>query len=417
MPRSIKYLIGVGYFIFAGIYLPAQTVLEKDGLLHYLNLNKNDTLTVAALNKLSEYYLYKNIDSAVIYAERAEILAERFEYDAGLSEAYRNLGKVYAISGHYEKSFAYFHKAIKKNEESGDYVSLGKNYTNLGVILYYQENIEQATNYYKKALKIFSDYGYKEGLAKVYNNLGLLYADVGKTDTAIIYLHRAIKLSDITGDKNVKNNASGNLAHLLLREKDYENAVKMYLKVAESLADTEDNNLKSSVYSNIADAYLRLSDTEKDKRKAEKDLEKALMYAEKSLRKAEELNSNSLRVFSYKMLFRIYKKTGDYESAAKYSEKFIQYGDSVFNAEKTEIIAEIEAEYNNKKKQLLIENLRKEKESDLKLIKRKNQIIYITEAGLLLVTVLSLFLFILYKGKKRALKLLDEKNKAITAQR
>ena len=232
-----------------------------------------------------------------------------------------------------------------------------------------------------------------------------------------MYFNKTIEFAQKSGDLKIETSALGNIARNYMIKNNFEKAVEILLKIPEKEKRIDDKTILSVTYANIAIAYLNMGDKEINRNKKNNLYNNALKYNKLALVNAEQLNSNSLRAYAYSGLTDIYKAMHDYKNAFENLEKFSAFNDSIFNQEKSEAIANIEAKYENEKKQLVIENLQKAKKADSVIIQKKNTIILIVIIGFLLLTVLSLFLFKLYRSKRYALRLLDEKNKNILIQK
>ena len=410
MIQKQAYIVLIIIVFFVSSKMSAQSEINKDSLSDVIKLNNEDIETVKALNILSEYYLYQNIDSSVFFGKQALELSKKISYKKGIAESYRSIGRTNTISGHYKESLDCFYKALKINEALNDSLSIGKNYSSIGIVHYYQGDIEKALEFCEKTVEIYKTNDYTKGLARVYNNIGLFYSDLDKLDTAEIYFSKTIEIAKKIHDLKVETSALGNIARNLMIKNDYQKAIEIFLKIPGKARKINDKTILAITYANIAVAYLNLAEKKINKNAY---FDSSLKYNAIALKNAEQLNSNSLKAYAYNGLTGTYKAMHDYKNAFKSLEKYQIINDSIFNQKKTEAIANVEAKYENEKKQLVIENLQKEKQTDLKLIQKKNTIILIVIIGFLIVLVLSLFLYKLYRAKKQSLKLLDEKNKDI----
>jgi len=417
MIRNSISLFTLFYFLSSGFNLFSQNEIKKDSLLNVVTVNNENIETTDALNQLAKYYFNRNIDSAILFSKRALLLSQKLSYKQGIADSYRNIGRAYTISGKYKKSFDSFYKALEINEAMKDSLGIGKIYSSIGIVHYYQGDLDKSLSFFKQALAIYKTKNYELGLARIYNNIGLVYSDFDKLDTAQMYFNKTIEFAQKTNDLKTETSALGNIARNYMIKKDFNKAVEMLLKIPDKAKKINDYTILSVTYANIAVAYLSLSNEKINVNKKNDYLNNSLKYNMLALNSAERLNSSSLRAYAYQGLTEVYKAMKDYKNAFKNLEKYTEINDSIFNQEKSEAIANIEAKYENEKKQLIITNLQKEKQADSVIIQKKNTIILITIIGFLAVLVLSLFLFKLYRIKKYALKLLDEKNKDILRQR
>ena len=135
------------FFLFPKFSLFGQEKQNKDSLLQIVSRHKEDTLTVNALTELSEFYIYQNIDSALMYSNNALALSENLLFDTGIAGAYRELGRINTITGHYEKALNYFYKALEINNKLKDTLNSGRNFAGIGIIHYYQSNLDKSLDF------------------------------------------------------------------------------------------------------------------------------------------------------------------------------------------------------------------------------------------------------------------------------
>ncbi|NOZ35355.1 MAG: sensor histidine kinase [Chlorobi bacterium] len=376
---------------------------------------EKDTSTVNALSELAELYIYQNIDSALMYSNNALALSENLFFYTGTAGAYRELGRINRIAGHYEKALNYFYKALKINDKLKDTLNRGRNFAEISIIHYYQGNLDKSLEFCLKAADIFKKKNISKDLANVYNNIGLIYSGYNKLDTAQNYFDKTITIAKQIGNNKIIISALGNTARNFLLKKEYRKSINKFIELSKKINSENDKSTLSLTYSNISMVYLKLA--EKNNRKKISYADSSLKYAEKALKYADEVNANSLRLYAYNSYTEAYKLKKNYRKAFEYLEKFTDVNDSIFSKDKINAIAAIETKYQNEKKQLIIESLQKEKISDDKIIQKQKTIIFIVIVGFIIVLVLLLFLIYLYRSKKRALFLLDEKNKDILIHR
>ncbi len=401
------------FFLLSELILFSQNKIKKDSLLGIVNMYGNDTTAVHALVSLSEIFLYQNSDSALFYCKKASDISEKFSFDKGKAESYRNLGRINTISGHYEEALDYFYEALKVNDKLFDTLSMGNNFASIGIVHYYQHDLDKAMEFFKKAAEIFKTKNVLKELGRVFNNMGLVYSDYNNLDTAQYYFDKTIENAKRIGDTKIEISALGNLARIFLIKKEFGKAVQKFQKLIKKTDTVNDKSTICITYANICSAYLNMIPRNKNINYSDS----ALKYNILAMKYADELNSNTFRLYAYDNFAEIYKKKHEYKKAFENLEKYTTLNDSIFNQEKTKAIANIEAKYENEKKQLIIENLQKEKQADAIIIQKKNTIILIIIIGFLIVFVLLLFLFNLYRSKNQALILLDVKNKDILKQR
>jgi signal transduction histidine kinase len=116
---------------------------------------------------------------------------------------------------------------------------------------------------------------------------------------------------------------------------------------------------------------------------------------------------------NYLEIAKTYKLMGDYKTALKYHELFVQYNDSMVQKEKYEQIINLEKQYETEKKQNEINQLQaRHILTDIQLRKNKQlKTLGFVTASLLLVLIL--FVLNRYLDKAKSNKLLESKNRMI----
>jgi tetratricopeptide (TPR) repeat protein len=172
-----KYLFLVILQFSPGVDCLGQS--EKvDGLKKLLPTLK-DTSLVSCLNELSGLYIEVHTDSALLFASKAILEAERINYVNGKAQAYYNLGFNERIVGTYPVMEGYTSKAVallQGSKSHKDKFLLAKSYELLAFSKWAQGKFDQALASYKNAEKLALEIG-NEGL------LGLLYAAMGTLET------------------------------------------------------------------------------------------------------------------------------------------------------------------------------------------------------------------------------------------
>ncbi len=384
-------------------------------LIEQIKSENNKKELVNLYNNLSDYFVTKNSDSAFYYSNKALDLSKKINYKKGTAEAYRISGRINTVSGHYEKSNNNLFKALKLFEEIQDTLSIGKIYASIGVIKYLGKEFDDALEYSKKAVNIYIKYKSSKELAKVYNNIGLIYFDKKLLDSADFYYSKTIELAQGIGDLRIEISALGNSARNYMIKNEFDKAIEKFSQILKTAEKINDYTILCATHANISTAYLNMNSG--NSKKNEVLLNKALDHATECLKHAEKINSDSYITYAYSVLSESYKQKGDYKNAFFYLEKLKNLQDSIFTKEKAKAIKDIEEKYKNEKNSLVIDNLQNEQRLNDERIKKQKSIIIIGAAGLLIVGVLSFFLFFLYRAKRNALVLLDEKNQAIIKQR
>lgn len=240
------------------------------------------------------------------YHFKAIGVAEKINNDSLLYKVYRRVGINYLKSNDYPLSLKYLEmaKAIALKDkdlqrEGSCYMSIGNNYKN-------QKIYDSAMLYYNKSIELAKLVGWEKGLAGNYNNIGNVLKKQGEVKESIDYFNLAIEMN------------------------------------------TKTNNLKwlSYNYNNMGNAYEVL-----------KDFNKALSYFKKSQLIKEELNDRYGQKASLLNMGDVYAKMRNFEKAYEYLLAYVELSNELSSQSKLNLVAELEAKFQNEKKEIEINKL------------------------------------------------------------
>jgi len=313
---------------------------------------------------------YGNQDSSAYYGKLAIQKLKNLPNNNSLYTTYYNLGKLYKKRGEYDKAIKITFEAMKIAEANNNQ-GWNAAYNNKLSLAYNDfENYPKGVFYGKKALAYHLNQE-KPNQKKIYSNLNAVainYDDWGNAKEALRYhymVFKYIKGKDTLGINSTYNN----IGNTLLKAKKYQDAEK-WIKRAIKITDYNYNKDgddgyydydQAAHYTNLATIAYESNDFDK----AEKMFELAKKHAQKS-KNAEKMRDYLFQVSVFN------KKRKDLTKIVASQEEYIKLRDSVFNSERSQSVAEMEAKYQTEKKEkelLLAKNTLIQKEAETK---RKN---------------------------------------------
>jgi len=400
--------------------------------------------------------------AAKIYEEMAGSPEEKLAASGkrGLGSTFSEIGKTYREQGNYEKALEYFINSTKLAEESGDKMGLGLVLGEIGVTYKEQGNYGKALEYHLRAANVKEEIGFKRGLGWTFDQIGVNYREQGNYKKALEYYLKASDVKEEIGFKRGLGWTFGEIGNIYKEQRNYEKALEYHLKAAR--VKEEIGFKRGLVYTLdvIGKIYRDLGNNNKALEHYTKALkineeignkngmtfscnnignlyanqgryDKALQYQNRGLQIAQETASKKLIRNAYRDISRTWAKMGEhppaplnrgeyYKNALKYYRLSAAYKDSIFNEKSSGQIAEMEAKYQNDKKQREIELLNKENEINaLELSKKeaevnKQRIIIFSSVGAFIFALaLAFLLYNRYRIKQRANRELGAKNKAL----
>jgi CHAT domain-containing protein/tetratricopeptide (TPR) repeat protein len=217
-------------------------------------------------------------------------------------------GKLSENSGDYGRAIIYFNKALVLAEKYQEKEIVARIYRNLGSIYRHlgERGKEKAIEYFSKALKIFQEFDNKRGQAQSMNGIGKVYSpDLKSLD----YFNQALKLYQEANDKNGEAIVLGNLGFIYSLMNEPQKTIKLYEQALAIYLESKD-------VEGEANMMLRLSLLNSDP-------ERAIALAQKALqlsKTADDFEGNLMANF---VLMSFYKRAGKTKVATLYGKQVI----------------------------------------------------------------------------------------------
>jgi serine phosphatase RsbU (regulator of sigma subunit) len=371
-------LIALFLFLIACIHTTGQNNTETE-----IKYSKSDTVNVNNLNRLSEKLWKKSqFDSAIVYANKAQILAKKFDYRKGIADANHNLGVIYRNKGSYLQALQDDLDALKIYQELGDKKGTATMLGNIGVV-YMSEggNNPKALEYDFKALAIYLELGDKIGISRNLGNIGIAYHDMGNDAEALKYAKNSLQLhQEIEDNQGIAINLSS-IGALYYKEKDLTTSLVYYFKALTKSREIGNKEQIAHNYGDIGSVYIL-----QGKYKQAKAYLDSGLNLEKKIGEKEDLKS------IYASLSALDTISGDYKTAFKDFETFIIYRDSIINDGNTKKIEQAQMNYTFDRKTDSAKAEQEKKDILAEAEKRKQDIVtWSTAVGLLVVLVFAGF--------------------------
>jgi len=440
-------------FVLMAIHsLFAQTPVV-DSLKKLSTANVNDTLKMHAYTELTYEYLSIDIDSAKMFANTGIKKFGSNKNKLLLSDLYAALGTAYGYERDFDNSLINFNKSLAILKTIKDKTAISKTYFNIGLIYYYTakydlaiqqyiealkllesikdtqtlpniynglsgmykeiRNYNEALNYGQKALKLFSQNKDSVGMASALNNVGNVYDYQNKFDEALDYYRKSMHIKELIKMDRGMSSALNNIGIILSKKDSVLQALEYYNKALSYSTVNSDKISQAVSYDGIGMVYYKL-----------KQYDKALSFLEKSIAISTDIDSKLDIVSSYEKIALCYAAKGNYKKAFDYQQLLFATKDSIFNVESSKQVNEMATKYETEKKQLLIDNLNKDNalkqeelaKSELQVKQQNMQIMFFILAVLLL-SILSFFIFRSYKQKKQSAEIILSQKVEVERQR
>lgn len=369
---KFNYLLAA--LLFFNITLPslAQNTQTDSLKAIWLDESLDDTTRLSAIDKFAwEGYLFRNPDSAFIYAQQQYDFAEKMKSEKyrgaalntqgvsflikgefeegrkylfrsveirkkindrfGLARAYMNLGTSYQRQGNFSQAVDYIEMSLKISETDNFTQLKSTALNNVGLIYIRQQNFDKALDVYNQSLVLADSIGDIRGLGNVHLNLGVVTRNIKKYDEALGHFEEALKYKKQVNDKVGISSALNNIGLIYFTKKDYPKAIDYQTQAAEIRKEINDQNGSAISLVSLGLTKIRMNDL----RGSESDCSEALEIANK-------IKSLDRKKDAAECLYEVTEKRGDYKSSLKWYKDFISYKDSLDNRATTRRLQRME---------------------------------------------------------------------------
>ncbi|MFZ1677670.1 MAG: tetratricopeptide repeat protein [Saprospiraceae bacterium] len=227
-----------------------------------------------------------------------------------------------------------------------DTVGIIKSYNNSGIIFSDLSKLDKAKTEYLTGIKFALLKKDSTGLIYLYNGLSNNYRAEEKYDSAIIFINRSIAISEIKHNQIDIQRGYSNLGATYFQMDEYGKAEEALLK---GMAIAEKQHINQSlvkIYYHLAEVYIKT-----------KKYDLADQYAKKVMTIATAEHYPEDVMYAHELFYRNAKAQNHFDVAMKRLELYMVAKDSIFKAESSARIAEIETKYRTAQKDLELQKL------------------------------------------------------------
>ena len=339
------------------------------------------------------------------YNEASDLLTEAMSDFQKLNDTIRivscltDLADLYRQQDEYEKALGFLEEArnlvilIKNNNK------LGRIYNMTGMLFLAQNQWDKALEYYNKSLELNELENFKLGMSVNYNNIGSVYLELEDYPRAKMYYLKSYEI------KKERNDASGiaavlaNLGRICFLEKKYEEAIAYHQQSLGKYTEMGDQSGIAICLINLGDDYLEAQN-----------YGMAIEFAQKAINISTKYNLKGSLTEAYRILSGAYSGSYNFEKGLHYYKLYKSYNDSIQNVEVVKQITEIEAKFENEKKEKEIAILNGENEKQELQIEKHTLQRNMMVGLIALVLLILIFLSWGYRNKQKLNKELEELN-------
>jgi serine phosphatase RsbU (regulator of sigma subunit) len=373
-----------------------KKVIEYSRLAYSLSVLEDSEIKIAKSSVILANCFFKkdNYDSAIYFINIGIKQFKTSDNKIGLFDALTYKFYILNSVNKSNEAFEINKQLINLSEKMNNEVYKAKANLYMADFFYGIKDYQKSIDYAQNALKLYLKTNNSLGIQDCYLKLGNSNNRLNLTDIAIEYFERGYKLSKQTKEfENGKLFLSG-IAAVYYRLGNNEKAFEYYKKALGIIIGNNDNNI--DLKNNIGSVLMGLER-----------YNEAKPYLIEAYFESRNSNTNKdLMIISSFNLAEVYEQLGDYKTAMDYIDIYINLNDSVNNIQNLKNLSEVEAKYQNEKKE----------EQNIVLgerLKNKSLQMYFALAGILLLSGMVFFVIRGLKQKNKANLKLEEKNKII----
>ncbi len=404
-----------------------------DSLQNRLALEKNDSIRLEILIKLSKEAEFLDYAQAFKYAEQAKQVATSINTEWATGKIYLRLAFLETMRGDYAAALKYDLECAKIYSANQDSASLsvafndvGCDYRDMGE---YQEGYFYLTKSYQIAKKHRKIPLHEDSLimAIAIHNIGTVFTELGQFDIALGHLETSRKLSEVIHNPEFLPYSYDEMGELFRRKGDFERSEKFLLTARDEARRLKIRVLIPRVQSHLASLYLDKNDYKKsllyydsviDQQSsinnrfglAECDLgkgkvmsrsgnfEEALKLYSRALQTAKELNARNLALSCYMELAALYEVKNDYAKSLFYLKQQNALKDSIFSKSTMEKLFQNQMRFEIENKDTEIAELSLARERQNSEMKRQE---LISNILVIVIALTAILLFTVYRSGRR----------------
>lgn len=304
---------------------------------------KLDTNRVHLQNQLGFEYWIINPTKSERYGLQSIELSKMLQFTQGEAMGNRVVGVAHWTRGNYELAFRFLFASNLLYESLSDSLGIANTLLNLGMVYQDQRDYPKAESHYKRAIALFSNLDLPSRVATTQTKWASMMISQQRHEEAYDKLIEALKIH--TADDFLYGIAEVNnkLGELFVKKKEYTTALSFLLQSVEAGAKRLDHVGIADNFQRIGDVYIQ-----------KKDYGQAETYLERGKNMAEAFELKSILKRIYLSLKELHEIKGELRKSMSYFDKYAAVSDSLFNEEKANQIASMQAqhEFAQKEKEL-----------------------------------------------------------------
>ena len=364
------------------LYIPNTLLSQKsrlDSLSQVFQTSKNDSIRWQAARTLSEEWAFIQTDTAFAWAERSHEVAQETDHPNLIAQSLYLLGSAAYDKHDAPLAMENFLKALKQFKNLGDERKQMDTALEIGLVYQDMEEFEKARQHLDDFYQYYLNLGEAEAPSIIFalNQYVVFFEKTGDVDSMLHYAQATLQAAQRFQQTKYLSNIHNNLASVYLYAQNYDKA-KYHFQEAERIGFGDNFIGRYYNFYALADMYYALEQPDS-----------SIFFSQKALEVARSFGDIEKESDIQRFLSNLYKSQQDYLKAYQHLDSFLILSDSVMSMRYQEDISKLSIQYETQEKEAQIA----QQELQIQLeTNRRNIILFISSAGLLLLGGLILYM-------------------------
>ena len=318
------------------------------------------------------------------------------------SSVKNNLGTVYKLKGNYKEALIKFFEALALKEKGNNLKDQAMTLSNIASIYREQDNLKMARRFIDKAFAIGMKTNDLYLKSQLLDFIGVLFRKEGNIEASFSSFKESLSIKRKYGSQNLISASLLNICTSYMAVNNFREAYKFVLEAIEIKRNAKEKSGLARALNNYGIILSRLGKHNE-----------GILAVKEALDITSKIHENEGRLQSMFDLSQIYESAGDEKQSLFWLKKTIDLRDTIYTGESQKITTEMEAKYQNEKKEKEIQLLNKDKDIQTKEIALKNTQRNGFMIGFALLLLLAIVVARGYIQKRKANKILSLQKKQI----
>ncbi len=308
--------------------------------------NSKDTITLKAIDSLSNWYGSNRTDTGNYYIAQMKILAETLDNKRYIIKALRLSAEGHFTKGKTAEALTEQYRALGLAEELHDSTQISSLYAWIGNAHKEYGDYAKSLIFYKKAYQIGLAINSQIQIEIGALNMGYAYAQLNQLDSALYFEQQAYAIDMKRKTGTLMPGIECYLANIQFKLGNYAIAKEYYQSALNKLLLYNDTAFghRPTVW-----AYLGLANCFKIMNQPDN----AIYHAKRAIQVGEKLGYLKGIKEAYQILAELFENKNDLPNAFRYQKLYVKANDSLYNRDKSSAIESLTFEQNLKEQERL----------------------------------------------------------------